>query len=651
MEFSFANPWGFLALLGIPAILIAHILQRRKKRVPVSTLFLIEQLAAQSIAGRRWERLRQSIPLWLQLLAMLLLALLLAGPRWLRSESVQNVVVILDSTWSMSAYRDEIMGRLRGTLNSIAGQTTKTDWVLMESDLKRGQLYAGRDLEGVLRALEDWHPNLPGHDFNPSWRLGAGLLQGQGDLLFVTDHAVEPPPGVTVLALGEPVANVGFIGFRTENAPAAAAPAPAAPAPPQPGNSSVAVPVAGAPRLQWVALVRNYWDQPQTRSWHLQSGNSKGPDQQIQLAGGEVRVLRGEFPEGVTAAELVLTGDRFTADDRLPFVRPEAKPLKIAVSAGLPDEHRTFWAKLIGNVPAAEINVGATPGPVVYADPKLDITKDVSNAVNNNGNAATPAAPEADITIAAYNPLNPNLANRTGIVLVAEPGKPKEYRKGLVFSEAHPLVEDLNWQSLLAYRTFGIPMQDSDEPLVWQDNQPLIYLRAVPKGEPQLLVSIDPRQSNLGRLPAFAVLTLRYMESVRRGKLALEVANVDANQLLEIATDPDRKETIYVRSIADGPAAPETFREYFEDQVSVLRAPGTPSFFEVRQNETVLFRGAAQFADSAEADLTQAGRTDAWDGLESRVIEVNREEESLTPLWLLALCGVLLIGWKAASRQ
>ena len=91
-------------------------------------------------------------------------------------------------------------------------------------------------------------------------------------------------------------------------------------------------------------------------------------------------------------------------------------------------------------------------------------------------------------TPGAPHPLNPNLLNRTGIYLVAEPGKPKEYRKGLVFSEAHPLVEDLNWQSLLAYKTFGIPMLESDEPLVWQANQPLIFLRHVPAGEPQLLV-------------------------------------------------------------------------------------------------------------------------------------------------------------------
>jgi len=36
----FANPLGLLALLGIPAVLAIHFLQRKAKELPVSTLFL-----------------------------------------------------------------------------------------------------------------------------------------------------------------------------------------------------------------------------------------------------------------------------------------------------------------------------------------------------------------------------------------------------------------------------------------------------------------------------------------------------------------------------------------------------------------------------------------------------------------------------------
>src|SRR6266852_6859515 len=102
---TFANPWGFLALLGVPAILAIHFLQRESRRVVSSTVFLLEQLSPVSARGRRIERLRNSIPLWLQLLAVLLLAWLLAQPRWLRKDSTQRVIAVLDSSVSMTAFR------------------------------------------------------------------------------------------------------------------------------------------------------------------------------------------------------------------------------------------------------------------------------------------------------------------------------------------------------------------------------------------------------------------------------------------------------------------------------------------------------------------------------------------------------------------
>ena len=103
----FSNPAGFWALLGIPAVLLIHFLQRESRRVRASTLFLLEQLAPESAQGRRFERLRNSAALWLQLLAVLLFAWLLAGPRWLRPDSVQKVVFVLDSSASMSAFSGE----------------------------------------------------------------------------------------------------------------------------------------------------------------------------------------------------------------------------------------------------------------------------------------------------------------------------------------------------------------------------------------------------------------------------------------------------------------------------------------------------------------------------------------------------------------
>src|SRR3954471_18863997 len=93
----FANPAGWWALAGVPAILAVHFLQQRARIARTSTWFLIEKLAPDSARGRTWDRLRSSRTLWLQLTAVILAAWILGEPRWIRSESAQTVVIVLDA--------------------------------------------------------------------------------------------------------------------------------------------------------------------------------------------------------------------------------------------------------------------------------------------------------------------------------------------------------------------------------------------------------------------------------------------------------------------------------------------------------------------------------------------------------------------------
>ncbi len=66
MSLSFLNPAALWALLGLPVVLAIHFLQRRSRRQTITTLFLLQQMHRESETGNRFERLRSSIPLWLQ---------------------------------------------------------------------------------------------------------------------------------------------------------------------------------------------------------------------------------------------------------------------------------------------------------------------------------------------------------------------------------------------------------------------------------------------------------------------------------------------------------------------------------------------------------------------------------------------------------
>ena len=100
-----ANPAGLWGLLGVPALLAVHFLQQRSRRAVTSTWFLIEPLVPRSVGGRNWERLILSRQLWLQLLAVVLATWVLVQPRWAFPESTQTIVLVLDSSARMAAFR------------------------------------------------------------------------------------------------------------------------------------------------------------------------------------------------------------------------------------------------------------------------------------------------------------------------------------------------------------------------------------------------------------------------------------------------------------------------------------------------------------------------------------------------------------------
>src|SRR5687768_8613637 len=104
---SFANPWGLLALLAVPAIIAIHLYRRRFPRMAVAGTFLWGGETEVRDTGRTRDRLPLTATLLLELLAATLLALVLAQPRLGSTGRVPHLVVVLDDSASMGAERGE----------------------------------------------------------------------------------------------------------------------------------------------------------------------------------------------------------------------------------------------------------------------------------------------------------------------------------------------------------------------------------------------------------------------------------------------------------------------------------------------------------------------------------------------------------------
>lgn len=303
MNVFFLNPWGLMALLGIPALLLIHLLRRKSRTVTVSTMFLVEDVLKSREGGRRIQTLRSTLPLWIQLAAVLVLALVLAGPRWVNPSSQLKVVVVMDGSASMSAFRDEAILAFEQVMDSASAVSANVELRVLDSDA--APLVSGSSVAAAKEQLvKDWHPSRGAHDFSEALTLARRLAGPQGAVILITDHlpaAGEIAEGVDWIACGRPSDNAAFLSGTVE------------------GN-------------QWTAILRDFSREPgRVISWSV-GGAEQWTATPVSKDG--LAEITGEFPSGSTNITLELPPDLLAIDNVLPLLIPAPKPLGVTAPAG-----------------------------------------------------------------------------------------------------------------------------------------------------------------------------------------------------------------------------------------------------------------------------------------------------------------------------
>ncbi len=577
---TLANPLGLLALLGIPAVLAIHFLQRKSIELPVSTLFLLERTHRDAASGRRLERIMPSIPLWMQLLAVILLAWFLAEPRLRKTGSVQRVAIVLDSSASMGVFKSQAIARLTAELPLLQGPATLTEITVLESTPGRPRLFAGSSVTELKSALEKWTPLDGLTDPTQALRLARSLVSREGSVIYLTDTPTDSLPfEARLIAIGEPLENVGFTGvaFATEEG-----------------------------SLVWRALVRNHGKSAVDRTWFMQTRDGKTEPRPLRLDAGALVTLQAAFPQDAEDVRIVLSPDRFTLDDTLPLVAPAPKSLALFT----------------------------TTSPA-FADLTEKLLRSL-DAATSTTDAAT-----ADLAIASYDPLDPVLPPGNSIIFVEDSTRTGAYLKGGIVAEHHPLLDNLNWQSLLVRETLQLDRQPTDTVILWQDKRPLIFLRENPTGR-QLCFNFDLRLSNAASQPAFIVLLHRFAESIRTAKIAPASLILETSQPITLTADP----TIPVKF-----SAIDLSGKTIPVPSPTRQAPSIPSFLTATQGDSTLLHAAVYFADTREADFTACGTNSTEAVTATSTLERHTRPDPLWRIWLLLLVAALLVSWKFNSRK
>jgi hypothetical protein len=574
----FSNPLGLLALLGIPAVLAIHLLQRRAVEVPVSTMFLLERVMREPSVGRRFDRLLPSLPLFLQLLAVLAAAWVLSGPSFPREGSVARVAVVLDSSASMWPFRERAVGALETALPGLQGTAAALELTVLDADPRKPILFSGTSATEMAAHLrEHWRPRGAAVEPARALRIARSRVSHEGAVVFLTDTPRDAlPHDAATIAVGRAIENVGFTGGSVTGEPGA---------------------------RMWRATVRNYGAAAQSRAWQLHTAAGASSPRVIELPANGVVTIEGPFPEGAERVRVELAGDDFPLDDVLPMVVP--RPKQLAVRA-------------IGTPAAADLTA------------KLAAAVDGLTAAGENG--------PVDFRVVGVTPGGEALPDDGSAVVFAADADEnrREWRKGAVFPEAHPLVDGLNWQPLAVREVPGFAAKPDDRTLVWQGETPLVTLRTMPGGE-RLLLNFDVAKSNADTLPAFVVMLHRFVGRARDARIAPETRVLETGQRILLAHERDAPLAITATDAAG--------RALEHDDSRV--APLEPGFLAIDQMDTRLLDAAVFFADTAEADFSNCGEADTLGEAVSAARDRHVRADPLWQLWVLVLLAAVLAAWKS----
>ena len=258
--------------------MLIHFLQRRAKVITVSTLFLLRQTQRESTSGQRFDRLVNSVPLWLQLIAVLLITWLLVQPRYVRAKSTQRIAIVLDSSASMRVFKDKIAPALEKEIPRLQGNAANVEIWILESDPAKPKIYQGSLPEKMIEALSQWTPSSGATEPSNSLRIARSLVGTEGAVSYITDTPIlyTLPYHSSYVSIGEPTPNCGITGISFEQRD---------------------------DQLLWKAIVRNYSDSRQQRNWHIESAKGRSNTQSLQPGSRTPYHNPRHFPTGRTTLQ------------------------------------------------------------------------------------------------------------------------------------------------------------------------------------------------------------------------------------------------------------------------------------------------------------------------------------------------------------
>lgn len=177
------NMWP-LAFLGlIPVIIFLYFLKQKSQDMPFSSIMLWQEIYKNLEAKKPFEKLKQNILMYLQILLMLLLIFALMAPVLKNGGRAQeNVVLVLDTSASMQhlyagnkSRLEESVNRAKRELDQLSENATVT---LITCDEEAKVVYQGQDKIALKKRLSELEATLLPGDLSQATNVVNSVISG-----------------------------------------------------------------------------------------------------------------------------------------------------------------------------------------------------------------------------------------------------------------------------------------------------------------------------------------------------------------------------------------------------------------------------------------------------------------------------------------
>lgn len=467
---SFTNPaaLGLLAL-AIPIVLL-HILRPRRPEVVVGSTYLWKPLAEPVSAASPWQKLKPSLLLILQLLAVALLALAVARPvRVTAAPLAKHTVFIVDDSGSMAANdgKPDRIGAARARAQALRKQLPAGGQasVVVASAQPRVLLSASDDGRAFSEALAAIPPPAGTADFAGAFNLAESLETPGLPIGFVllSDGGLTPaeqkllPPGTRYEKVGDRATNRAITRLVVE-----------------PQGSG----------LRALVTLRNTGGADATQTLRLDVDGRTVHSESVHLPEGGLVERQVDLPAG-ERVEALLDGDDLLAADNHAYATASPRPHLRILLAGPED---LFLDRLLAAIPGVTLERSETARPA----PGMDLA-----VYNQVPVPADPGAPWLAIAPPGGAP---------GLPVTGAVDQPAV---ALVRAE-HPLLSGLDLSTVGIATTQKLTARPDDQVLVGAEGTPLL-VRGSRDGRAFAYLGFKLADSNLPLTVAFPVLADRLL--------------------------------------------------------------------------------------------------------------------------------------------